>query len=265
MAAVRTAGTASALVAAPVAGPILDTVGHGPTFAVAGVVGALSAAAFGRLRILRPRVAPRPPPWRLVRGALRNRTFRSYTIAYNMQALGGLLMVLAIPIVLVDEFDASFSTVGVLTLLQGLAGVVGYSLWGRLSDRRSGPFSSLCSNSVGLVVGVAFIAAILLSNVWLLAFAFVARGLHESGYDIGWLTSLTSMAKPEETSALASTFLVTVGVRGLIFPFVSAALVVAVGTVGTFATALGVLVVGSFLMLRVVRSFVPVSEEAEAG
>ena len=263
MAGVRIIATLAALVTAPVAGLILDAVGHGTPFAVAGVIGAVGALAFARLRVLRPHVAGRPPPWRLVQAALRNRSFRNFAIAYNVHGVGGLLMFLVIPIVLVDDFDAPFSTVGVLTLAQGLASVVGFSLWGRLSDRYSGPVVSVSSTSLSIVSGAILIVAIVTGSVWLLAAAFLMRGLQIAGYDIGWLTSVTAMARPEETSALTTTFLVAVGIRGLIVPFIGTVLIEAIGSVGTLAVTIGIAAVGSGLMVRVARGFMPIPDDPD--
>jgi predicted MFS family arabinose efflux permease len=265
MAGVRVVTTLAALATAPIAGAILDAVGHGPPFAVAGALGALSALVFARLRVLRPRVAARPPPWRLVQTAWRNQSFRSFTIAYTVHGVGGLLMFLVIPIVLVDDFDAPFITVGALALAQGLASVVGFSLWGRLSDRYSGPVASVSSNSLSVVSGGLLIVAIITGSLWLVAVAFVVRGLQVAGYDIGWLTSVTAMAQPEQTSALTTTFLVTIGIRGLIVPFVGTALIEAMGSMGTLAVTIGIVAVSSGLMVRVARGFVPVPDDPETA
>ena len=116
-----------------------------------------------------------------------------------------------------------------------------------------------------MVVILTLIVSILLNNVWLLAVTFVARGVQGAGFDIGWQTSVTSMARPEKTSALTTSFLVALGVRGLVVPFIGAALLEAVGSIGTLAIALGVGLLGAFLMLRVIRAFVPVSEDPDGG
>ena len=264
MAGVRTASSALALLTVPLAGVALDAVGYGATFAVAGIVGAVGSVAYARLRILRPSVSKKPSPWKLIVSALRNRTFRNYIIAYNVFGVSGLLIYLAMPIVLVDRFDLPFSIVGVLTLLQGLTGLLAFPLWGQIADRKSGPAASLWSNSVGVLVALLFLVSIPLGSVWVLALAFVARGVQIAGYEIGWQTSVTAMAAPEETSALTTTFLVVMGFRGLIVPFVGAALLSGLGPTGTFAVSLAIGLAGVLLMWNVARTFVPAPEEAES-
>ncbi|MBM4435655.1 MAG: hypothetical protein FJ029_00170 [Actinobacteria bacterium] len=253
----RTAMAVLSLAVTPAAGPLMDRFGFGPVFALAGVAGALGAVAFARIQP--PGVTPSSPrnPLRLVRTAARVPGFFAYAIAYNLFLLGVIVMAPAIPVVLVNTFDASFTTVGALTLAQGIAWAFGFTGWGRVIDRTSGPFASWAITFVHALVPVVFVTAILIGNVWLLLVAYVAQGVSLAGMELGWQTSLMSMAPPEQTSSLATTFFVLIGVRGLVGVFAGGLVLLAGGPYWAFGVSLALIALGNVLMGRVVRRFVP--------
>lgn len=248
------------LLVSPVAGRLMDAVGYGPVFAGGAVVGALGALALFRIRARRRPPIDRPPPWRMFRQTLANRRFRSYTASSTVALFGDLLIQPTIAIVLVDTFDASFTLIGVLALIQSITWAAGYLFWGTVSDRRSGPFVVWMSTMLKLVVAALFIVAIQLDNVWLLAPAYAAIGLNFAAGDVGWQTALASLARPEDVDAFASSFWLILGVLGIAGPLVGAAVLVAGGPVAAFACALGLAAIGSVLMARVARGFVPAEE-----
>ncbi|MBM4435654.1 MAG: MFS transporter [Actinobacteria bacterium] len=263
MAAVRAAMAMLSLVAAPTAGALMDAWGYGPLFAFAAVISALGALAFGGIRVLTPTQPPRPEPLRLIRTAWQNRHFRRYAIAFNTFAMGGVVLAPVLPVVLVDDFQAPYATVGVLSLAQGLAWVAGYMVWGRVADRWSGPRTSWLSTFAQAVVPAATIVALVLGNVWVLLLAWLAIGLDAAGNDLGWQTSITSLGPASETTAYAMTFHLSVGVRGLGGPFLGGALLVATGPIATCLVSLGFALVGNLLMLRAAQRFVPYQGAAD--
>ncbi len=248
------------LLVSPLAGWLMDAVGYGPVFAGGGIAGALGALALFRIRA-RPRPPPvRPSPWRMFRQTLANRRFRSYTASSNVALFGDLLIQPTIAIVLVDTFDASFTMVGVLALIQGATWAAGYVVWGTVSDRRSGPFVVWMSTFLKMAVAALFILAIVVGNVWLLVPAYAALGLNFAAGDMGWQTSLAALAKAEDVDAFATSFWLILGILGIAGPFLGAAVLVAGGPVAAFASALGLAVLGSVLMARVARGFVPAED-----
>ena len=248
------------LLVSPLAGGLMDAVGYGPVFAGGAIIGAL-----GALALLRIRARPRQPivrrsPWRMFRQTLANRRFRSYTASSSVALFGDLLIQPTVAIVLVDSFDASFTLVGVLALIQSITWAAGYLLWGAVSDRRSGPFVVWISTLLKLVIAALFIVAIQADNLWLLVPAYAAIGLNFAAGDVGWQTSLASLAQPEEINAFASSFWLILGVLGIAGPLLGAAVLVVGGPVAAFASALGLAAVGSVLMARVARGFAPADE-----
>ena len=238
----------------------MDAVGYGPVFAGGAIVGAAGALALFRIRA-RPRTPTvRPPPWRMFRQTLANRRFRSYTASSNVALFGDLLIQPTIAVVLVDTFDASFTIVGVLALVQSVTWAAGYLLWGAVSDRRSGPFVVWMSTLLKLLVAALFIVAIQVDNLWLLVPAYAAIGLNFAAGDVGWQTSLASLARPEDVDAFASSFWLILGVLGIAGPLLGAVVLVAGGPLAAFASALGLAAVGSVLMARVAQGFVPAED-----
>ena len=254
-----------ALVAAPVAGPLLDSVGYGPVLAAGGILGALGAWAFSGIRVLKPKPWPRQSPWDMARSALQNRSFRGYALAWNVMGLGAVIMGPAIPIVLVDRLDVSFTTVGVLTLVSSLATTVSYVVWGRLVDRWTGPHVTWASMALYAAVPLVFALAVLAGNVWVLLAAYLAMGIGGAGLALGWLTSLASMALPEQTASLATMFTTSIGLFGVGGPFIGGLLLLVGGPYAALGAALFLLLSGAALMRRTARAFQPVDEEPAEG
>ncbi len=78
MAAARMAMAVAALITAPIAGLLLDVVGHGPILAGASVIGMLAMAAFAGIKSSDPRPFRRRNPWALARGAFATPSFRGF-------------------------------------------------------------------------------------------------------------------------------------------------------------------------------------------
>ena len=258
--AAQAAMAVAVLLVSPLAGGLMDVVGYGPVVAGGAVAGALGGLALFRIRG-RPRAPTvRPPPWRMFRQTLANRRFRTYAVSSNVALIGDLLIGPTIAIVLVDTFDASFTLIGVLALIQGITWAAGYLVWGAVSDRRSGPFVVWISTLLKLAIAALFIVAIQVDSLWLLAPAYAVIGLNSAAGDVGWQTSLASLARPEDVDAFATSFWLILGILGIAGPLVGAAVLVAGGPVAAFASALGLAALGSVLMARVAHGFVPADE-----
>ena len=255
----------AALVATMAAGLLIDAVGHRPVLAAAGVVGALGAFAFGGMRILKPRPRAPLPLGSLVREALSNRAFRQFVLAFNVMAAGGLVMAPAMPIVLVDRFDASFTAVGVLSLLSGLVATVSFVVWGRIIDRWTGPAASAVSTLTYAISPLVFMLAILAGHLWILLLAYAAMGFAGAGIGLGWQTSLMSMAPPEKTAPLATMFTTSIGLFGSAGPFLGGFVLLAWGPLAAFGLACTLMLLGGGLMLRMAHGFQPAIAEGQTG
>ncbi len=257
LAAARMAMAVAALITAPIAGLLLDVVGHGPILAGASVVGMLAMAAFAGIKSSDPRPFRRRNPWVLARGALATPSFRGFVGAWNTMGFGIAVMMPAVPIVLVDHLHASFGTVGVLSLLAGVAQAVCLPLWGRLIDRRTGPFGAALAICVQIASPVMFLVAMTTTQVGVLAAAYLAMGVAGAGFVLGSQTTLMSLARPEDTPPLATTFNASAGLFGVAGPFVGGLLLIAGGPNVALSVAAALTFAGAVLMLRVARSFRP--------
>ena len=168
------------------------------------------------------------------------------------------VMMPAIPIVLVDHLHASFGTVGVLALLAGVAQAVCYPMWGRLIDRRTGPFGAALAMSVQIASPVMFLVAMATTQVGVLAAAYLAMGVAGAGFVLGSQTTLMSLARPEDTPPLATTFNASAGLFGVAGPFVGGLLLITGGPNAALSVAAALIFAGAAQMLRVARSFRPV-------
>ena len=246
------------LVVAPLSGALMDTVGYGPVFAGAGIVGAIGATA-----LLRVRVKPAPrytysSPWQMFHSTISNHRFRRYVSCTTIGLFGEFLLMPTIAVVLVDTFNASFAVIGILAMIQGFTWAGGYLLWGVISDRKSGPFVVWMGTFLKMVVAAIFVIAILVENVWLLVPAYAAIGLNFASGDLGWQTSMAALAHPEEVDAFSTSFWLILGALGVVGPLLGAAILVAGGPIAVFACALGLAAIGSLLVGRLARGFVPV-------
>ena len=257
LAAARMAMAVAALITAPIAGLLLDVVGHGPILAGASVVGMLAMAAFAGIKSSDPRPFRRRNPWVLARGAFATPSFRGFVGAWNTMGFGIAVMMPAVPIVLVDHLHASFGTVGVLSLLAGVAQAVCFPLWGRLIDRRTGPFGAALAICVQIASPVMFLVAMTTTQVGVLAAAYLAMGVAGAGFVLGSQTTLMSLARPEDTPPLATTFNASAGLFGVAGPFVGGLLLIAGGPNVALSVAAALTCAGAVLMLRVARSFRP--------
>ncbi len=257
LAAARMAMAVAALITAPIAGLLLDVVGHGPILAGASVVGMLATAAFAGIKSSDPRPFRRRNPWVLARGAFATPSFRGFVGAWNTMGFGIAVMMPAVPIVLVDHLHASFGTVGMLSLLAGVAQAVCFPLWGRLIDRRTGPFGAALAICVQLASPVIFLVAMATTQVGVLAAAYLAMGVAGAGFVLGSQTTLMSLARPEDTPPLATTFNASAGLFGVAGPFAGGLLLIAGGPNLTLSVAAALTFAGAVLMLRVARSFRP--------
>ncbi len=248
------------LLVAPLAGALMDSVGYGPVFAAGGIAGALGALALFRIRGRPRRAVRRPSPWRMFRQTIRNRRFLTYVSSSNVALFGDLLLMPTIAVVLVDTFDASFTMVGLLALIQGITWAGGYVFWGAVSDRRSGPFVVWMATFLKMAVAGLFIVAIAAGNVWVLVPAYACIGLNFAAGDLGWQISLASLARPDEVDAFSTSFWLILGTLGIVGPLLGALVLITGGPIAAFASALGLAAVGSVLMGRMARGFVPADD-----
>lgn len=236
----------------PLAGWILDTWGHTVLFPIAGLSGMVSMFVFARLKydeaaLPESRAGAGGGLWKI---AIQDRRFTLYLLTLIVFGVGHLSGFALHPLVQVDRLRLSYGDFALLNLVQSAFFLIGYVIWGRQIDRRGGVWTVRLIFSIALVIPLTYLFA---DSGWMLAPAFAAMGLVNSGMDVGMLNTVMQLADGErlgEYSALQTTVL---GLRGLAAPFIGVALATGLGLGynAVFALGLGLIVMAVALLLRV--------------
>ncbi|HRW06201.1 MAG TPA: MFS transporter [Caldilineaceae bacterium] len=249
---VRLGMVAAMIVATPLAGWALDVIGYRVLFPLAGLVGAGAMAVFNQLHVDEGPLPPRETRsiaslWQIVRT---NRAFALHLLSFAIYGMGGLLGYPLYAIVQVDRLQLSYTTIGLLGIGQSVAWLVGFLVWGRLVDSRGGLPVLRINQLISVIVPLAYVFA---TDGWMLIPAFFVQGLINAGVDIGLISTCIQLADKDRVVEYAAVQATVVGLRGMITPFLGAALL-RLGMVDTTVFALGAaLIFVSWLILLPVR------------
>ncbi len=246
------------LVSTPLAGQLLDTLGYRVVFPVAGALGVVSVLIFSRLHLGAepvPSLAKRSLGgiWRIARD---DRRFAIYLVGLVLYGFGALVASPFYPLVQVNRLELSYTVIGALGVAQSLAWILGLPFWGRLLDRR-GPLWLL---RLGVLMN-AFVpfTYIWATSGWMLAPAFIFTGLVLGSFDLGIINAGIQLAPRDRVLEYTGLQTTVVGIRGIIAPFVGAALL-GLGYSDRLVFALGAaLILAAWLVLARVR-YQPVEE-----
>lgn len=220
---VRTGMVLALLVATPLTGWALDALGHRVVLPVAGALGLCAAAIFARLRVevapLAPDGGARGGAWRIL---LEDRRFATYLLGFSLYGIGFLASFPFFAVVQVDRLQLSYSAVGLLGLVQSLFWLLGNLYWGRLIDRRGGPWVLRACVGLAVIIPLSYLAA---SNGLMLLPAFIVLGIISAGVDLGLISTGISLAPPERVAEYSALQATVIGVRGMLGPLIGTALV----------------------------------------
>jgi predicted MFS family arabinose efflux permease len=177
------------LLASPLAGILVGLLGGEWALAVSG--GVFVAAAAVMLRLPDPRNSATQVgsvlrnAWLGLVYTLRNPTLRGLALTLGIFNIGGGLLVIAVPVLILDKLHSGPATVGLVWGAMGGAGLVSALLAGRISSQ--GKERQLM---VGAILVVAAAQSILpfADNVALVAVAIFVVGLANGPFDIGLFT-----------------------------------------------------------------------------
>lgn len=252
IAVVRLGMVAAILFTTPLAGWALDKFGYRLLFPLAGLTGMFAMWIFNRLEVNEGPLPPRQTRslaslWVLVR---HNRPFAIHLLSFAVYGMGGLLGYPLYAIVQVDRLHLSYTEVGFLGLAQSCAWLVGFLIWGRLVDRKGGLPVLRINQLISVIVPLTYIWA---SDGWMLLPAFVVQGLINAGVDVGIISTCIQLAEADKVVEYAAVQATVVGLRGMITPFLGAALL-RLGISDTRIFAIGAaLIFLSWLMLNTVQ------------
>jgi predicted MFS family arabinose efflux permease len=251
MAVVRVGMSVALLVLSPLAGRVLDGLGHRVLFPIAGALGVISALVFSRLRFDEGalRLSARPSFGDFGGILRRDRRFLWYLGAVVLFGLSALAPSAVIPLVQVDRLHISYTELGWLNLALSLVRLPGYFYFGRFVDRK-GPVR--CLQVACLLNVVVVLPYIWVTEAWMLVPTFVASGLVGAAVDLALINAAIQLAGPgriQEYSALQST---VIGVRGMLGPFLGVALLrVGAGASTVFAVAGAMALLAALLLVRI--------------
>jgi MFS family permease len=260
---VRMTGGAVVIALAALAGKLLVLVDYRILFPV--------AALFGMGASLRQRRVPLPhtsgdhgervslrASWATVRSDDR---FQRLLLGHFVFGCGIWLMMPATPLLLVDVLNASTAQVGMLAAVGGAAGLVGNLCWGRLVDGRSGSLVLRLVYTVGTISPLVYLIA---DSPWLLLVTAVTDALMTSGLDLVWVMCVMDSAGQCRTAqyvAIASTL---AGVRGIVCPLVTAALIPTLGLRSVYVLAAIVMASAVLIVSQTIRAEAQASLRAAA-
>jgi MFS family permease len=253
MSGTRVGMTIAVLVLTPLAGQLLDIYGHQLLLAGAAFLGVLSLIVFAYLRPIEP---AGPPPAalslkRMLAIVRLDRRFTIYLLAMTVYGLGGVMPMALYPIVQVSRLQLSYSQIGLLALVQSLFWLIGYFFWGRLLDRQGSVWVLRIAMILAAVVPFTYIWA---NTALLLVPAFVAQGLLQGAFELGATNTAIDLAVDGQVLEYSAIQTATIGLRGMLAPFIGAALIQIGITESWLFTGCVTLILAAVLMMGLVQS-----------
>lgn len=211
----------------PLAGWLLDTIGHAALFPMAGVFGIVAALIFMRIRMPAGSedtpnavAAPAAPGLSSVRmlGLLgRNKAFLLYVLSIAAFGLAGLIPIAFYPAVLVNRLQLTYTDVSLLGLAQSLVWLASYVVWGRWMDRLGGVRTL---QIVYLSLMLYPLCHWFAQDAWWLLPAYIASGLANAGVDLAFTNVTIDLADPERVAEYAAIQRTVIGIRGFAGPLI---------------------------------------------
>jgi len=248
---VRLGMVTAILLATPLAGWALDHFGYRVLFPLAGLMGLSATWLFSKLHVDEGPLPPRQTRavsslWQLVR---HNRPFAIHLLSFAVYGLGGLLGYPLYAIVQVDRLQLSYTEIGFLGVAQSAAWLVGFLIWGRVVDRKGGLPVLRINQLISVIVPLAYLWA---TDGWMLLPAFIVQGLINAGVDVGLISTCLQLAERDKVVEYAAVQATVVGLRGIVTPFLGAALLrFGVADTQIFALGAALIFLSWLLLLRV--------------
>jgi MFS family permease len=243
MAYVRVGFTATATILTPIVGQLLDLWSYQIVFPIAAVCGALSGILFGQVTYTDTPSETQHDlfePWRIF---WRDKPYRDYSIAFWICGFGYLLITPLIPILLVDELHLNYGDVGLLGMINSIAWMLAYVLWGRFVDRRGGLLTVQINLFLTALIPLAFAFS---HDLWLTSVAYIITGITVAGSDLGWMNAIIQFAHKEQIGHYTALHAFLLGLRGIVAPLLGTVLMAIpwVGLRGVFLISVALTLFG---------------------
>ncbi len=192
-------------------------------FAIGGVFGLGTAAAFARIKLPPSRVdVALPSVGRFVGesfGILAHNTgYRWFCVSVFLAGFGNLLQMPAQYAVQVDRFHITPTQIATMQNLTSIMSLLSLFFWGWFMDRRGSLLTVLVAVGINSLTALAY--ALAPSLVWLYA-AAIAGGVSMSGIDLGYLNTTLMFAEPGRAAQYQAVHSTLFGLRGTIAPLLT--------------------------------------------
>ena len=234
-------------------GMLLDVVSYRLVFPLGAMVGIIAINFFRKIPIKSDESMEfskeRFSPF-MIRDVWReDRRFFRYSMIFFLYGFSFLVTVPLYPIFLIDYLQISNAVAGKLASLFSIFWLVSYLFWGEYIDRKS-PLKALC-----IIFGLSAMVPLfyfLAYDLWLVALASAFSGITAGGVELAQLNYLTRIAGKREVQKYWGINYSTMGVRGIIAPFLGVALMKLIGIRWTFFLSFFFIFI-AFLLLSILR------------
>lgn len=219
---VRMATAGSMMLAALVAGSLLDLWGPRYLLPLGALFGIASALSYTRVRVPEEASPPRYGTIATLSILREDRPFAHYIVAMTLWGMGFLMVSPLYPLVLIDRLHATYSQLGVLNFATALCWLASFIYWGRRVEGQ-GAVRAMEQN----ILISAFVPLIYLlsPNIWVLLLASVVNGFSTGGRELASINAMIHLSPSGRLQQYSSLINSITGVRGIAAPFIGAALV----------------------------------------
>jgi len=209
-----------------VGGPLLKVVSYRLVFPVAGLFGLASLYSFSRIRAVEAHGDPDVPLSHFMHSSctiLRDdRAFLWFCVGVFIAGSANFAVMPIFTIYQVDILGVDTRWAGVYGVVGSLTSMLGYLFWGAAIDRRDPSkvvqYNTLATCLIPLIYCVS-------SEAWMLVPTAVLGGAIGAGIELSYFAAVLHFSPPERTTHYQAVFSTLIGLRGIVAPFVGAALI----------------------------------------
>ncbi len=207
----------------PIAGWILDGIGHQILMVVAGCCGLGAVVLVARLmsRVDAGNMVVENAAPLFGRAMWGDRSFVLFLAALVLFGFGSLMPSAIYPSILVGRLGLTYAEIGMLGVLRSGAWLIALLFGGWLTDRFGG---LRCLRAVFLVNALVILPYAWAWNGWLLMPSFLALGVVMAGFDMWLMYTIIELADRRLLPQYAALCMMVVGGRGLVAPLVGLAM-----------------------------------------
>jgi len=189
-------------------------------------------------------------PWRRAwRLWANDRSFSRYQLGFMLGGAGLMIIQPILPIFFVDNLQLNYTQVMLaITICKGIGFAITSGFWSSYFNRTNiFIFSALVAGMAALFHPMLLAAQ---SFLPLLYFAYLGYGVMQAGSELSWHMSAVTFSKNQESLPYSEMNILSVGLRGLVIPFLGNFIFVLSGTATLFSLGSLLCLMGSGLLLR---------------